>query len=723
MLFSHWTVSPVTARLGEGFNPRDERTTLVMPSANMTLTANHIAAGSFGFLSVTVQEQNATENQDIAVAGVQWSPDNVTWVNVNDGEAYPIKSGKGTVYFRANDSRWLPPPRQTFTLTADATVVLQASATRVSVVTCAATGPGTVLTSPVNGQVLASAMPVTLTAKPEANAVFVDWSHGDRSATTKVAPSRDTTYTARFRLKSECALPAVGYEPSVNAMVGVPYFAQVTVNDGALPVKFYATGLPAGLRLDATSGLISGVPTATNKLPFMVTFKAVGGATGKIGTLDLAIPFSALLPTAQGVFNGFVANDNQIAGSFNASVSSLGAITAKLLANTGTTTFSSPSWSAKTGDVFYASLTTANKVTLTLVLDTSRGWAEWQMEGQAEGDAFGEEGYPLMAQRNPFINKRDATYVEAMATNALYAGYYTFAAPLERVQSNGEAEHMPLGNSYFTATVGKDGSVKFAGALADGSAFSGSSVFMLSDSQLRIPFFFPLYAAKGFISGCLEVGADRIVHPSEVLPTVWSYPGRTPTVTPPRVADRFSLELAAQGGWYGETRNLAAYYSNSVFIATNMPGVGYTYVSANRSYTNQSEIVHLPAADIIVDRFGNIALPAGRRPVSESGGNLYSVTNAALATLSATRETGLFAGTFNIYYEYVTERGALGLRTVNTPHKGILTPALDGSGQPLGWGFYLLEDVWRSADSPVITYPLKRSYGVTLEQKQDGSDH
>src|SRR6266446_4219730 len=79
--------------------------------------------------------------------------------------------------------------------------------------------------------------------------------------------------------------PVITSPLTATGQVGVAFSYQITATNS--PTSFNATGLPAGLTVNTTSGLISGTPTTAGT--YSVTISATnGGGTGN-ATLTLTI--------------------------------------------------------------------------------------------------------------------------------------------------------------------------------------------------------------------------------------------------------------------------------------------------------------------------------------------------------------------------------------------------------------------------------------------------
>src|SRR5205823_1920269 len=91
-----------------------------------------------------------------------------------------------------------------------------------------------------------------------------------------------------FAAQEQPAPPAITSSLTASATVGVAFNYQITASNN--PTSFNATGLPAGLSVNTTTGLVSGTPTAAGS--FSVTLSATNAAGTGSATLALSIAAS-----------------------------------------------------------------------------------------------------------------------------------------------------------------------------------------------------------------------------------------------------------------------------------------------------------------------------------------------------------------------------------------------------------------------------------------------
>lgn len=98
------------------------------------------------------------------------------------------------------------------------------------------------------------------------------------------------------------------------ATVGQSYSAQLTASNdtGVVSGSWSASDLPGGLSLDASTGIISGVPTAAGSYPITVSFTASDGSGGAQTSLSLTVSAEQSQPSA--VYYGYAAKLTEISG-------------------------------------------------------------------------------------------------------------------------------------------------------------------------------------------------------------------------------------------------------------------------------------------------------------------------------------------------------------------------------------------------------------------------
>jgi len=81
------------------------------------------------------------------------------------------------------------------------------------------------------------------------------------------------------------ATPAITSAASITGQVGVPFSYQITATNS--PTGYNATGLPSGLTINTTSGLISGTPTATFNSNVTISATNAGGTGSRALSLTI----------------------------------------------------------------------------------------------------------------------------------------------------------------------------------------------------------------------------------------------------------------------------------------------------------------------------------------------------------------------------------------------------------------------------------------------------
>jgi len=98
-------------------------------------------------------------------------------------------------------------------------------------------------------------------------------STGSFSVTISVADSSSPKLTAQQTLTLTISLPKLTLTTTSlgNGALGVAYSQTLTATGGASPYSWSATGLPAGLTLNVSTGVVSGTPTSAGSFPITVT--------------------------------------------------------------------------------------------------------------------------------------------------------------------------------------------------------------------------------------------------------------------------------------------------------------------------------------------------------------------------------------------------------------------------------------------------------------------
>ncbi len=414
-------------------------------------------------------------------------------------------------------------------------------------------------------------------------------------------------------------------------------------------------------------------------------------------------PTSDLPLTSAGSYDGFFYRANAfddgsataVRGTLKLKLTGVaGKLTAKVVTQKATLSFSAAAWTATEADgTFRTTLKARSGEMLTLDVRQNRVW------GLLTGNTPAGEPLALDGARNRFEDSKDSA-AQALLTG--FKGYYTVALPVAEALSLGSADAAPLGSGYLAVTIGSGGSAKIAGVLADGTKVSQASRLILFDGcgpEACVPVFLPLYTKQGWAGGLLWIspGHGAVATDRDLGWYVrWERPGAGP--------DGFSVLLDADGGYYGTSAALAGSY---LFSAD--AGVGNVPFYTGTGFADAAGAA-LPVGIAVAG--SKLTMVKGVKPVLVESAYDYAGGNSSLATLTFTSGTGLFKGTFNLYYDYVVN-GRLTHKAVRVPYAGVRTPVRSETfaARPAGQGHCLVPD-----NAPAVkAYKLKRSFPVRLE--------
>ena len=436
-------------------------------------------------------------------------------------------------------------------------------------------------------------------------------------------------------------------------------------------LKVTVKGLPSGMKYDAKTGQITGVPTKTGVFTVTVTVTGKGKASAK-QTFTLEV---APLPEAViGAFNGFARNfwNGIVGGTFTMTATKTGKLTAKAVTSIGTQSFSAKSWDSAENGVFTVWLAN-KKAGLSVTVYTATAPGEMGVRGGAWLD---NAQYDLIGQKT-----------ETAPADTYTVALPVYGDPLEQ----GVATNAPLGDGYLTITVNNKGVVKLAGLAADGvTKLSASSTMLREDDMWYIPVLFKVNSGWGYCGGLLGIDQDSKI---SGFNWYWNYPGKKP---PTPADDVFTVMLAPIGGAY--TAAGAALYGGATFSAVEPPVDDWI-----------GTWLHMPDV-AITNKNGKLSIPSGKKPAKNrtTGDYTFDPVNPAVATLTVTAKSGIIKGKFNTYLEAADGS----FKQTSVSYAGVLLPALigDDDDTDIARGSYLIP--WKHNNR----LNLKKSYQVKITE-------
>jgi hypothetical protein len=308
-------------------------------------------------------------------------------------------------------------------------------------------------------------------------------------------PRLAATYTVQIHPR-----PVITPAGPFNWGVGVPVTQVLEASNG--PVTFRASRLPVGVKLDTSTGQLSGQPTrAASGLSL---FKVMATNTAGVSdAVEFAYEVAALGDDVGGVFHGLVERSsdlgmNGLGGSVKLAVTQSGAFSGSLVVDLRTYAFKGVLTAATPGGDAVGSVVIPRSAPAeALTLEFTQAAATGQLTGTLSAEA---ETVAVLAWRTPWKLGNPAT---------AYAGLYTALLELP-LELQGDAAY-PQGNGYVSLTVtAATGLIKCVGRLADGTSLTISTAVAANG---QVPLFRTLYSSTdvsvaGSLHGWAQVSAD-----------------------------------------------------------------------------------------------------------------------------------------------------------------------------------------------------------------------
>jgi len=505
-------------------------------------------------------------------------------------------------------------------------------------------------------------------------------------------------------------------EESQLQMVGVAYSVPVHLaEDVEKDVKYSATGLPSGLKIDAKTGLVSGVPTKAGS--FVASVKATIGKGSATVTAAVRAVFDVQeLPTwAQGTFVGWVASDADLepAGYVTMTVSKVGKISGKVQTQGTNWTFSANAYDVTSSEDALQVVAQAKSGKavrdVRLEMNDSEIMGFFGLYLEEDDDEYWEDESSVTLYRQPDW-KTFKLDEEEEPLIAGYVGYYTSVLTAD-----------DTGYGYLTFTVAKTGSVKYTGKLPDGTALSGSTVLAYDGSDAKALIYATPSAYKKGGCVCLEVlctAADEISVATVESAQDGTWISMAPNATGV-YGNGFEQTLTLEGSWYDTKANLDVYYYTKLAfaadsaLALDVPNAAGDSVSAQdlECWDDLTISLNAKGSAFIVDQKKTTPTK------NDSDEYDYSGENDAALTFSFTKATGIFKGSFLAWFDYYKDKDSE--RLTHTSKKvsfeGVAVQGAEGTSAMKGFYLWSRTGAYEDEKGKEKTFTYKESHAVTFE--------
>ncbi len=424
--------------------------------------------------------------------------------------------------------------------------------------------------------------------------------------------------------------------------------------------------LPAGLKLDAKTGVLSGVPTAAGDAHVVLQARA-----GKTAGASCALTFRVVglgslggktfSGSAEAELYGFEGPANEWLGHLTLTVGKTGALSAKVLAGGKTFTFKDTGFNARTnvveleGEFLTATLRAPQKLGKTTVTNELTVYVpcadgeEILTSAMAAAQLHFREGEEACGYYADLFGdfRKERVWKNQKPTE----GYYTMALSTWL----GALYGMPDGYGFLTMTIDKNENVKFAGQLADGTAVSGSSFVGYGEEGRPIV----VYCAKArtAVGGTLRLrGLDgapegRFISNGPDLRWANGDPKSMYQMNP----NGFHQQVETLGGYYNRTSNLQRYYRDTLLSLSCRPAADDRWsekvVPKGMSTWISDPDYESTAVSVIGNKMSVEKQVLAKDSANKSLVDVVNSVNARGMAINYTRATGLFKGNFTEWFD------------------------------------------------------------------------
>jgi Protein of unknown function (DUF1566)/Abnormal spindle-like microcephaly-assoc'd, ASPM-SPD-2-Hydin/YHYH protein/Putative Ig domain len=441
------------------------------------------------------------------------------------------------------------------------------------------------------------------------------------------------------------------------------------------PASYVVTNLPSGLRLSASAGAISGIPTKAGSHSVSVTPVNSSGVSET--TLVYPITVSALSSGVVGTFHGLTDRNSALNSNLGACLqivtTSTGAYTGRMVVGAVSIVLKGQ-LSASASSPTTATLSqTVPRLGAGVTLALNFNGTTQEVTGTLSD---GTHTAAVSAWRNPWSSTG--------TTAARYRGLHSFYF----AQSNNSVS-LPQGYGFGSVNVtsSNTGLVSLSSSLADGSKIT-SSTFVGYAGEVLL--YAPLNRGSGSLAGTLIItpGSSAPLNNSLAGAATWLKTGALANSTDTVYAAGFGpLSLTAAGGYYTATT------SGGRFLAlpatANNAALVFTKGGLDTEGTEFSRLVTL---------FNPSTTGTANRATVAAGSDTLTLP-------SLTASTGAFGGVLTIAGSSATTT-----RRVTFQGQVVTTGALTK-----GYGFFLLPEL--PTGTQTITTSPKHSGRVTLEKQ------